>query len=585
MIAEEPNAANLAEEGLSGAGTQARDSLSLVRGFQVVAAEDDVAAQKRGGDDAWRDALRLELELRAQRFHQAVDEAIVLSNEGLIRWLGDPVARLAPGPNVLTPTAVVLADEALPAASQEIVKNRIGLWLGSTTRRVLGPLFALEELQEGSEAVRDLARKLSHSFGILERAPIRKQVNALAQGERAELRKHGVRFGAYYVFVPALIKPAPRTLALQLWSLRASGEPQALMSLLSPLASSGRTSLPFDGAISREGYRLAGYRPSGERIVRIDVVERLADMIRAANAEGLAGPAPGRSGDRTANGFIVSGQMTSLTGCSGDQFASILRSMGFESAEMTRSEFFGSSSAIEPAQKCGPAKPAEDASVAVDDQPAAPGPGENEAPTEADLMSPSASHADRMPAEVASPTEPCDVSRADGSEAESVAESPAPEEKSKTGVGSAKNADVIVVWRRNLLHHGRSGRKPEINRVDPAGTGPHATGRDNVEPRSVKLSSSAAAKRAGNTNQQSDLSSPFAMEDARAAARRRPRRANEPGAAHSHEQHRQSAVNRDMPQSQTAVRQQSRAKVDPDSPFAKLLELRSLLEGQPKQRP
>ena len=327
--------------------TWVRRDFSIVRGFQVVGAEEHAAAQQASADEAWLGALRGELASRAERFRQAVDAAIVLSNDGIIRWLGDPVARLTPGPNVLTPGTVILADEALPAASQDIVKNRIDLWLAAMMRRVLGPLFALEALQEGSEGVRELAGKLSRSLGILEREPIRRQVSALTQDERAELRKLGVRFGAYYIFVPALVKPAARTLALQLWSLQAPGDPDALMRPLGPLASSGRTSLPLDGGISRESYRVAGYRPCGERIVRVDVVERLSVMIRAAIVEGAQRVAPGHPSHRPSNGFVVSGQMTSLTGCSGGQFASILRSMGFQSVQMSRADFFGSPSAVE----------------------------------------------------------------------------------------------------------------------------------------------------------------------------------------------------------------------------------------------
>ena len=193
-----------------------------------------------------------------------------------------------PRPGVLTPAAVILADEALPAAAQDIVKARIDLWLAAMTRRVLGPLFALEALQEGSEVVRELAGMLARSLGILEREPIRAQIKALAQDERAELRKHGVRFGAYYIFLPASIKPAARTLALQLWSLQAPGDGGALVAALAQVASSGRTSLSFDSAISREGYRVAGYRPCGERIVRVDVIERLAGIIRGAIVESQA---------------------------------------------------------------------------------------------------------------------------------------------------------------------------------------------------------------------------------------------------------------------------------------------------------
>ena len=46
------------EEDPSAAQTPVRHDFSVVRGFQVVAAEDHAAAQKQGGDEAWRDALK-----------------------------------------------------------------------------------------------------------------------------------------------------------------------------------------------------------------------------------------------------------------------------------------------------------------------------------------------------------------------------------------------------------------------------------------------------------------------------------------------------------------------------------------------
>jgi ATP-dependent RNA helicase SUPV3L1/SUV3 len=294
---------------------------SVVQGFQVVDAEDHRSA--RAADEAWREALKLELEARAERLRQAVDAAIVLSNDGIIRWLGDPVAKLSPGPNALNPSAVIFADECLPDASREIIKTRIELWIAATTRRLLAPLFALEGIQEGPETVRDLARELVRSLGVLEREPIKAKIRALTQDDRAELRKQGVRFGAYYLFLPVLLKPAARTLALQLWGLQASGDATELLPTLGPVASSGRTSLASDKGIWKEGYRVAGYRACGERVVRVDVVERLAGMIRAAIAGEATGGARGVPSQRTSKGFVVSGAMTSLTGCSGEQFASI----------------------------------------------------------------------------------------------------------------------------------------------------------------------------------------------------------------------------------------------------------------------
>ena len=344
MVEEEPGSV---DNDLPAVEPQPRHDFSVVQGFQVVDAEDHRSA--RAGDEAWREALKLELEARAERLRQAVDAAIVLSNDGIIRWLGDPVAKLSPGPNALSPSALIFADESLPDASRETIKTRIELWIAATTRRLLAPLFALEGIQEGPEIVRDLAHELVRSLGVLEREPIKAKIRALSQDDRAELRKQGVRFGAYYLFLPTLLKPAARTLALQLWGLQASGDASELLRTLGPVASSGRTSLASDKGIWKEGYRVAGYRACGERIVRVDVVERLAGMIRAAIAGEAPGGADGLPSQRTSKGFVVSGAMTSLTGCSGEQFASILRSMGFRSVEMKRSEFFASQSANEAA--------------------------------------------------------------------------------------------------------------------------------------------------------------------------------------------------------------------------------------------
>ena len=201
--------------------------------------------------------------------------------------------------------------------------------------------------------MRDLAGKVANALGVLERDPVRNQVKAFDQNSRAALRKHGVRFGAYYIYVPTVLKPASRTLALQLWGLRTSAvDSEALTQALAPLAASGRTSLPFDENITRDGYRVAGFRPCGDRVVRVDIVERLADLIRAAFVQPVAGPR-----DQAQTGFVVGSQMTSLTGSSGEAFASILRSLGFESFAIKRSELPTAPTAAEaefkPRRRCG----------------------------------------------------------------------------------------------------------------------------------------------------------------------------------------------------------------------------------------
>ena len=583
------------ENNPSAAEPQARHDFSVVQGFQVVGGEDHGAARAMR-DQAWRDALRLELEVRAARFHQAVDAAIVLSNDGVIRWLGDPVARLAAGPDVLNPSAVIFADEALPAASRDTVKTRIELWIAATTRRVLAPLFALEAIQEGPEIVRDLAHKLAPSLGIMEREPIRAQLKALSQNDRAELRKQGVRFGAYYLFVPALIKPGPRTLAVQLWSLRASGDANELLRALGPVASSGRTSLSLDSGISQEGYRVAGYRPCGERVVRVDIIERLAGMIRATAAGEPAAVAPGGPSRPPSKGFVVSGQMTSLTGCSGEQFASILRSMGLRPVEMKRSEFFGSQSSSEAARPGDDRRPtgneetssptaSEDGAVADPVSAAPPAEpvsdavleGADAVPEDADALLQGvdvaesadllegadalarsadavAEGADPVPADtpMSCAADPSDAAPGADGGAQSVS-SPA----SGSGGEPAKGDDLIVVWRpdrsRIAHHRGPSESKPSASGI---------RSRSDADGRSP----APGPKRA------------------RKAGPHRPPRPNRPDPALADEKRRQRASEYDMPRLNTTTAPQHKAKVDPNSPFAKLLELRSRLEEQANKR-
>jgi len=95
------------------------------------------------------------------------------------------------------------------------------------------------------------------------------------------------------------------------------------------LAASGRTSIPVDKETPKALYRTAGYRICGERAVRVDILERLADLIRPALSwrEGAPGPKP--DGVFDGRCFLVTGAMTSLTGASGEDFASILRSLGY----------------------------------------------------------------------------------------------------------------------------------------------------------------------------------------------------------------------------------------------------------------
>jgi ATP-dependent RNA helicase SUPV3L1/SUV3 len=273
--------------------------------------------------------LAVEIDARASRLGQAADEQFVLATDGVIRWQGQPVGRIMAAEEVLKPRVRIVADEQLTGASRDAVQARLDLWLKTHIEKFLGPLFQLAAAEDITGIARGIAFQLSEGLGVLERQKVAEDVKGLDQPARASLRKYGVRFGAYHIYLPLLLKPAPRVLAVQLYALKHDGQERKGLETVERLAASGRTSIAVDKEIDRGLYRIAGYRVCGERAVRVDILERLADIIRPALAwrESSPGPKPAAAFD--GRGFTVTIAMTSLTGCAGEEFASILRSLGY----------------------------------------------------------------------------------------------------------------------------------------------------------------------------------------------------------------------------------------------------------------
>ncbi|MGA7384883.1 MAG: helicase, partial [Methylocella sp.] len=302
-----------------------------LNGFRFTADPEAAGEAAKALNAAAQKALASEIEGRAGRVSEAVDEAFLLANDGIIRWLGEPVGKICAGAHVLEPRAAILADEQLTGQALTMVQRRLDLWLAQHVAKLLGPLGDLEKGEGLDGIARGIAFQAAESLGVLDRARVADEVKSLSQDARAALRKFGVRFGAYHLYLPNLIKPAPRALAAQLYALKHGGG-DAVKGLddVLHLAASGRTSLAADKDVQRNLYRAAGFRVCEDRAVRVDILERLADLIRPAVSY-RPGVSPGDPPPGAADGdaFVVTVAMTSLAGCSGDSFASILRALGY----------------------------------------------------------------------------------------------------------------------------------------------------------------------------------------------------------------------------------------------------------------
>jgi ATP-dependent RNA helicase SUPV3L1/SUV3 len=260
----------------------------------------------------------------------APNEEFVLSTDGYVRWRGQVVANLAEGDQVLAPRLIILADESLTGPDLERVQDRLNLWLRHLVNTQLETVLALEAPADLEGPARGIAYRLYENLGILPRSAVADEVKGLDQDVRGKLRKLGVKFGAYHIYVPASLKPAPREVALILYALKHGGVRQPGITELPQIVLSGRTSFLIDPEVNPKLYELAGFKVAGKRAVRVDILERLADIIRpliALNPVTHQGELP--AGAAEGNGFRVTVEMTSLLGTAGDDFASILNSLGY----------------------------------------------------------------------------------------------------------------------------------------------------------------------------------------------------------------------------------------------------------------
>jgi ATP-dependent RNA helicase SUPV3L1/SUV3 len=349
------------EIGKTGDVTVEGHVIGRLDGFMFAPDASAAGSEAKALNAAAQKVLAGEIETRATKLSQASNDQIVLASDGALRWTGDAVGKLIPGDDALRPRVRIIADEHLTGPARELVQTRLDLWLKTQIEKLLAPLFSLTAADDVTGMARGVAFQLVEALGVLERQKVAEEVKGLDQPARATLRKYGVRFGAYHIYLPALLKPAPRALATQLWALKHEAPDAKGVGELLHLAASGRTSIPIDKETPKPLYRTAGYRVCGERAVRVDILERLADLIRPAMSwrEGVQTPKP--QGAFDGRGFLVTGAMTSLTGASGEDFASILRSLGYRMEQRPKP--------AEPAE-VKPAAPAPAAEVAAEAAPA-----------------------------------------------------------------------------------------------------------------------------------------------------------------------------------------------------------------------
>ncbi|WP_338242065.1 helicase-related protein [Aurantiacibacter hainanensis] len=204
---------------------------------------------------------------------------------------------------------LVMAKELgqLDPAHRSRLQDALELWLEEQLQP-LAPLRAIEDAASDPEAgseVRALLLTLADRNGTTRREDA--GLAHVPKEKRPFLRRLGVTIGSLDVFVPALLKPAPRK-------------------LLHDLGCDPRPVNEAMEAVIEGGHQLpAGYRRAGKQAIRIDMAEKL---FRAAHERRARAPQ-----GRDVRGFSVDTALATSMGLLPENFRSLMKDAGFRSGQ------------------------------------------------------------------------------------------------------------------------------------------------------------------------------------------------------------------------------------------------------------
>ncbi len=285
------------------------------RFVQDTPAGDDQALAAQTLRTAAMEALRPELHLRADRFYNAPDTELDFTTQGGLMWGTSAIGKLVKGAEPQRPLAQAFVDDEAGDEVRDKVTRRLQHFIDRKIAAGFEPLLAMGRDETLTGLARGFAFRMSEAMGVIAREAVATEVKDLDQEARGALRKHGIRFGQYTVFMPLLLKPAPTRLRLVLWSLWNG------LDEFPESPPPGMVTIPNLEAVPRSHYTLAGYHPAGARALRIDMLERLADILRTKDSRA---------------GFEAAADMLSITGMTMEQFVDLMAGLGYKAERAER---------------------------------------------------------------------------------------------------------------------------------------------------------------------------------------------------------------------------------------------------------
>ncbi|MGC6518043.1 MAG: helicase-related protein [Candidatus Puniceispirillaceae bacterium] len=287
---------------------------------------------------AARKGLPEEIERRVRAVLASADEAFKLQPDGVILWRESPLAKLLKSDNPFQPRIVMADAELVTADQMSRMQERVETFMRDHVAFILGPLLQLANppahlpqttaqpaeqnaasQEEGeisaarpepvplSGVAKGLAYQLYEAFGTLPTAKIGAQLKDLSETDRPHLARLGIRLGVEALYMAEMLKPATIKLRAVLWSVFHQNFPP------SGPPPEGRVSINAIDGVEDDYWYVSGYRRIGTKIMRVDMVERVSALVRAAARQGP---------------FKMTDDMLSLAGVSREEMKAMILDLG-----------------------------------------------------------------------------------------------------------------------------------------------------------------------------------------------------------------------------------------------------------------
>jgi len=440
----------VAEVNDQGEVTVEGEFVGRLEGFRFRVDKAETSDEAKTLRQAAMQALAPHFHLRADRFYNAPDTEIDFTEQGGLMWGDSAVGKIVAGPDPLKPGVQAFVDDTAGTEIAEKVTRRLQHFIDRKIAAAMEPLIALRDDAALEGLARGFAFRMVENFGIIPRGDVAQEVKSLDQEARGALRKHGIRFGQFTVFLPLLLKPAPTRLRLVLWSV-AKGLDEFPES-----PPPGVVTVPTPKDAVPGYFAMAGYRAAGDRAIRIDMLERLADLLRDKDSR---------------TGFEANPDMLSITGTTLEQFANLMEGLGYAAEKGERPKVKAPAPDAAATQEAAPDRAAAEAPGTVTPEPEPPEPAAEQRAEATETATPEARAAE-------APTQEPETSSADVDTAPETETAPqtAPETETAPEAHAAE-PQAETAPEMEVFYTFTWGRRPQRQDGDRRGRKPAAGGK------------------------------------------------------------------------------------------------------------